>query len=173
MNHRLPGSEPGHVEQIVDEAGLHHRVAFDDPDRLAYPGLVERVLREHVRPAEDGIERRAQLVRDDRQELVLHPARRFGLAPGRLRLGELAPLLFRAAALGDIQSGAEQPDRTSRRVPDGAAAAGEHALGAVRPDDPVIDLEEAACLERLANRRLDACAIVLVHAVDERRDTSR
>ncbi len=85
-----------HVEEILDELRLHARVAVDDLERLGLSGRVERAELEHRDPAEDGVERRAQLVRHRRHELVLGPAERFGRAPG----GLLALERGRALALG-------------------------------------------------------------------------
>ena len=75
---------PRHVQQIVDELRLHARVAVDDVERLDLSCRVERAQPEHRDPAEDRVERRAQLVRDRRHELVLGAAERFGRAPGSL-----------------------------------------------------------------------------------------
>ena len=117
-------------------------------------GFVERAGAEHVRPAEDRVQRRAQLVRDDRQELVLHPAGRFGLPPCRLCVGELAALLLGPLAIGDVELGAQHQDRPAVGVADRPAAAGDRALGPIGPDDPVLHLEQAAGRQRRRARRL-------------------
>src|SRR4029079_6128815 len=130
-------------------------------------GTVERAHAEHVRPAEDRVQRRAQLVRDDRQELVLQPARRFGLPPRRLRVGELAALLFGALAIGDVELRAEHQDWPPIAIADRAAAARHGPLGPIGTDDPVFHLEQAAGRERLAYGLLEAGPIVAVDHVDE------
>ena len=66
-----------------------------------------RIL-QHVRPAEDGVERRAQLVRQRRQELVLHASRLFGF-------GARAPRLFGLLLRGLDQPRVVQQQRGPRR----------------------------------------------------------
>ena len=114
VHDRLAGREARDVEQIVDQPRLHQRVALDDlqaPSRD--PAASSEPAAQHVRPAEDRVERRAQLVRHDRQELVLHPAGGLRLPPRRQRVGQLAPLLLAALALGDVELRPQHQDRTA------------------------------------------------------------
>ena len=94
----LAGHDPLHVEDVRNELLLALCVADDGLDG----GLVAfrrqpRIL-QHVRPAEDGVERRAQLVRERGEKLVLHAA-------GFFRLGAQAPRFF-----GLAMRGVEEPD---------------------------------------------------------------
>ena len=100
-----------HVEQIVDELRLHARVAVDDVERLGLAGRVERAQLEHRHPAEDGVERRAQLVRDRRDELVLGAAQGLGRAPRRLLALEARP---RAGARRRARSSCRERRRRGR-----------------------------------------------------------
>src|SRR5690606_2829672 len=71
--------------------GLRSRVARDRLDALLAHAVVDARIAEEPGPAEDGREGRAQLVRDRREELVLHP---IGLAQlPRPRVDELLELL--------------------------------------------------------------------------------
>ena len=68
----LAGDDARDVEQVLDELGLRPRVALDGLERARRSARgVELAAAEQLRPAEHGVERRAQLVRDGRQELVL------------------------------------------------------------------------------------------------------
>ena len=71
----LPGDDARHVEHVVDELGLHLGAALDGVDGLARSPLPRGPQLEHARPAEDGGHRRAQLVGERGQELVLPPVR--------------------------------------------------------------------------------------------------
>jgi hypothetical protein len=76
------------VEQVVDQADL---VADVPVDRLEGPGrhVVDAgVPPEDLGPADDRLERGAQLVRERRDELVLQPARVLGRPARRLHRGE-------------------------------------------------------------------------------------
>ena len=75
-----------------------------DLGRPLHGRAVAGALPEHVRPAHDRVQRRAQLVRQGREELVLQPVGRFGLEPGRLFAQQQAdPLLLDARALFDFR----------------------------------------------------------------------
>ncbi len=76
----LSGDDPGDVEQILDELRLRGGVALDGLQGAAARGLVELAHAEQARPAQDGVERGAQLVRERGQELVLDPVDALGLA---------------------------------------------------------------------------------------------
>ena len=80
-------------------------VALDDPERAADRARVGFLARGDLRPAENRVERRAQLVRHDRQEFIFQPARSVAtrdrlaqrplerLALLQLRFERLRPLL--------------------------------------------------------------------------------
>ncbi len=69
-----------HVEQIVDELRLRFRVPMDRFDGLGARRLVGDATAEEPRPSEDRRERRQELVRERREERVLHALRVFEIA---------------------------------------------------------------------------------------------
>ena len=72
------------------------RVALDGLERALPVGFVAGAEPQHLRPAEDGVERRAQLVGERGQELVLHVAQPLGLgAGGAFAVEQELPLLGR------------------------------------------------------------------------------
>ena len=71
---QLAADDARHVEQVVDQPRLQRRVSLDGLERaIAGARAREHAALEHARPPEDGREGRAQLVRDDPEEVVLHP----------------------------------------------------------------------------------------------------
>ena len=64
------------------------RVALDGREALLQVLGVDLAGAEDLGPAEDGVERGAQLVGEGGEELVLHAVGRLGLGPGRLGGGE-------------------------------------------------------------------------------------
>ena len=69
----LAGHDSAQVQKIVDELNLRARVAVDDFDGplLLVGSLGRRASEQHLRPAQDCAQRRAQFVRERRQEFVL------------------------------------------------------------------------------------------------------
>ena len=129
-------NHPGHVEQVLDELRLHARVAVDDVQRLGLSRGVERAELEHRDPAEDGVERRAQLVRDRGHEFVLGAAQRLGRAPGRLLAFERGDALTLRVALG--RRVAKDDDQAEERAVGGSNRGGAVAnrdLAAVARDE--------------------------------------
>ena len=63
------------VQQRLDEPRLRGRVALDGLDRAGLLLVAQRAGPQQLHPAEDGVERRAQLVRHRGQELVLGAVR--------------------------------------------------------------------------------------------------
>ena len=63
------------VEDVVDQLCLQSRVAADGVDRLAGSRRRQVAALQQLHPADDGTERRAQLVRQRGQELVLEACR--------------------------------------------------------------------------------------------------
>ena len=82
---KVARDDPGDVEQVLDELGLDLGVAVDGVEALLDVLVVELARAEQSRPADDGVERRPQLVRERGEELVLHPAGRLGLGSRILR----------------------------------------------------------------------------------------
>ncbi len=71
--------DAGHVEEIVDEFGLHTGVAFDDFHSGGDFGGIVRHAEKDLRPAEDGVERGAEFVRDRGEEFILDAVGAFGV----------------------------------------------------------------------------------------------
>ena len=67
----LAGRDARHVEQILDQLILRDGVPLDDVDRARPLLRRDRVGLQHPGVAEDDVERRAQLVRQRGEELVL------------------------------------------------------------------------------------------------------
>ena len=89
----LAGDDPRQVEQVLDEPGLRRGVADDGVDGVRRPRWIDDAGLEHLAPAHDRVDRRAQLVRERRQELVLRPVRGPGFAVGAGVVdGERGPL---------------------------------------------------------------------------------
>ena len=86
----LAGDDARDVEEIFDERGLGARVALDALVRPRGRGGVGGRDPQDLNPAEDGVERRAQLVRERGQELVLEPAGGAQLLVAPLDLGDHA-----------------------------------------------------------------------------------
>ena len=95
------------------------RVALDGVEAAAGGGLVEPAPAQQVGPAHDGGERRAQLVGQRGEELVLDPARRLRLRAGVLRLGEQPLALALVAACARVMSRAKALKLKSPSVRDG------------------------------------------------------
>ena len=92
-----------HVDEVVEQLPLPERVATDDLERVADVGRQIAARLEHLRPAEDGVQRAAQLVRDGGEELVT-PLRR--LERGRAQAGELVDRLLQLADADGVFGGA-------------------------------------------------------------------
>ena len=56
------GGNARHIEQLFDHLRLHAGIALDHPHGMADPRPVLVRARQNRRPAEDGVERRSQLV---------------------------------------------------------------------------------------------------------------
>src|SRR5205823_7711541 len=64
----LAGHDPRDVEQIVDHLGERGRVALDRLERARQLLAVHHAPAYHARVAEDGVQRRPELVRQRREE---------------------------------------------------------------------------------------------------------
>ena len=86
---QLARRDARHVEQVGDQLGLDAGVALDGVDARDHVGVAAGdALLEQLRPADDGVERRPQLVRQRRQEVVLQPVGALGLGPRRALAGQ-------------------------------------------------------------------------------------
>jgi hypothetical protein len=134
-------AEPVEVEEVRKEAvellrllvqGLHDLVRR----RLREPHAAR--LQRH-READDRGQRRAQLVRDGREDGVAQC---------------VDPL-----SLGDVLGGADHPDGSAALVRDHAAAARDPAHASVGERDPVLEGERRGVRERTCDRFLDQRAV--------------
>jgi hypothetical protein len=92
---------------------------------LAGAQLAHQAVLERFRKADDGVERRAQLVRHGRHELGLHPA-------GVLELDVLfLQRLVDALAVGDVAGSSEHALQLAVAVVEGGGVVGDHRLLAV------------------------------------------
>ena len=133
--------EPVHVEEVVEQPLEPRRLARDEADHLLPPlvGQGGPALAQGDGEAEDGGERRAQLV-GDRGEDVL-------------------PDLLDALALGDVLRRPDHAHRVAGAVEDHAAAALHDPLASVPEDGTVRHLEGAPVLERHRDGRAHAVAV--------------
>ena len=96
----MPADDARHVEDVLDDPRLRARVALDDVERPVRVAGRAASLPQHRRPAEDRVERRAQLVRHRREELVLRAIGALGLlARLPFALEQRRELLERVVAL--------------------------------------------------------------------------
>src|SRR5690606_17504419 len=77
LDRELAGHDARDVEELLDEAHLLPRVALDRLEAAAQGLRVEGAREKELRPAQDRLERRSQLVREHGEKLVL--GARFGL----------------------------------------------------------------------------------------------
>ena len=76
---QLAADDPRDVEQVLDQLALSARVPLDGLERARGRRGVEARGTQGHRPAQHGVERRAQLVGERGEELVLHAVGRLGL----------------------------------------------------------------------------------------------
>src|SRR5436190_1332398 len=69
----LPGRDARHVQELLDQLRLRDRAPLDRLDPARGPLRVELAAAQQARPHANRAERRAQLVRQHRHELVLQP----------------------------------------------------------------------------------------------------
>ena len=62
IERQLAADDPGDVENVVDELRLRGGVLPNDGGRAQHRVAIVAALAQHVRPAHDGVERRAQFV---------------------------------------------------------------------------------------------------------------
>ncbi len=116
----LAGHDAAHVEQVVHDLSLCANVALDRVERAGELRVVAGVAARDVHPADDRIQRRAQLVGERCEELVLQAARLFGFVPhGAFTLQQCVALLLRQfpscaitehdAEAGDVSGGIGGP----------------------------------------------------------------
>ena len=148
-------------QQVLDEVQEPHRVAVDDvePVDVRSPEVgLDCLVEQQLEIAADRGERRAQLVRDECDELVLHPvelAKAVVLAPSLAK--QLVAVLLGRLGGRDVDREALGVPRLSRRVAD-------DRIAVAQPDDPAVARHEAVLqLERLA--ALASSALSFAHAL--------
>ena len=101
MKGDAPRTQAGEVEDVRDEIELEARVALDGAQHLLLIGAERPALAlgQHLDVADDDVQRRAELVRDGREELRLQVVRALELE--HLLLEGAAVLLERGAAAGE------------------------------------------------------------------------
>ena len=121
--------------------GLGAGVALDGGGRLEHVGLAGAGPAEQVGPAQDGAQRRAQLVRQGGQELVLHAAGLFGGDPG-FALGEQQGLALGLEVLlvADVDRHAVETGRLVLGVPVDAALCTQPSRLRSRRDGAVLHI---------------------------------
>ena len=77
----LARDDAGHVEQVFDQLSQEAGVTLDHLRAPAGAGGIERPGSEKAHPSQDGVERRAELVRKRREEFVLGAVGRVELSP--------------------------------------------------------------------------------------------
>ena len=165
----LAGHDAGDVEEPVQELGLLSHDALDRLERLLGLLGLELSRSQETAPAEDRLERGAQLVRERRQELVLHviggvggSLRSFGLGAKARLLGlvllQQGDVVHREA---DADDGAARPaDRKERR--DEVASLGCEA----RIVDQDVESDRGFAAERTAQDLDDAVGDPGSHVAD-------
>ena len=113
---QLAARDAGEVEQVVDEPRLERDVAIDEVEIRAQIRRQPRVVAHGGDEREHRRERRAQLVRERREEVVLRAAR---------RLGFLQPALLGDLRKDALQRGGDELDEV-RRLRNEVAHAGAH-----------------------------------------------
>ena len=113
---------------------------------------------QHLRPAEDRVERRAQLVRERGEKLVLHRARPLGLgAGGALAVEQLLALLGRFLRRGLAHAGGSVMSRKLHTRPTVAAVDDLHvartARTRCRPRAPACRTLSGAAMARISSTR--------------------
>jgi hypothetical protein len=108
----LSGRHARQVEEVVDQTGLELRIAPDDLEAATRFGREGGVALERGAQSEHRRQRRPQLVRERRQELILGAVRGFGLLLGPAELG------FRGFQVLDVRRGSEPGGHATPVVPD-------------------------------------------------------
>ena len=170
LHAQLAGDDPRDVEDVVHQLRLDARVAFDGLQRPPQLLLaLQRAGAEHAGPAEDGVERRPQLVRDGGEELVLRAVRllelraRLLLAQQQRRVGLLDALL-----VVDVGGRGDPAHHRPMLVVLRDDPAEVPAQLAVVAPQPLLALEPATAADGPAPGRLHRGQLVRRHGTEER-----
>ncbi len=160
-------------QQVLDEREEPLGVAVDhlQPRLLfdAQPGRLGVVVQQ-LEVAADRRERRTQLMRDERDELVLHPVElaqplvlHLGLCQQRLAVA------LRLDGCGDVEREALAVPRVACLVARDRVAVAQPDIASVLRQEPVLDLERLAALARRPLQLANPFTILRVQVVDEER----
>ena len=115
-----PGDNAADVQQIIDDASLHHRVANDDFSGLAHLLGACPASGQQVAPGLDRGQRRSQFMGEHGQELILQQVGPLRLFTGvTFGLHQQLLRLLDAAALADVAGNLRGADDAPARIADG------------------------------------------------------
>src|SRR5262245_29662444 len=77
----LAADDAGRVEQVINQLRLRLPTALDDVRRMFNFRGVQPAVTQQGRVSENRVQRRAQFMRHEREEFILHPVCLLGLAP--------------------------------------------------------------------------------------------
>ncbi len=170
---QMPCDHARHVQQIFDELCLRTRIALDDFERVGVLLLVEIAASEQPHPPEDGVQRRAQLVRDGGDELVLAAIEGLGFATRLLLTIEhsLAASFCLTPIRGIAKHQDDADERTVRTSNRSGAVFNGRLAPVTREQQRVIrQPDNAPFTEHLADWILDRAARVFRNDVEDRLD---
>ena len=158
---QVAGRHRRELEELLDNLHLRGGIALDGVENRCRSIRWNGAAPQDPRPAEHRVQRRAQLVRQHRQEFVLHAAGLFEIA-NQLRafFGERALVILELPACGDIHHRARRKPRLAVIVEDDASAILQPPHLTVRADDAVFDAVFAARGDCVVDRGHHACVIV-------------
>ena len=126
------GRDPVHVQEIVDQLGLHAGIALDDFQTLLEVLRADVSAAEQLGPAQDSVQWRAYFVGDIGQELVLEAVGGLGIGPRRRFRGQQRfALLLGAFHVGNVAHDFGGADNFVLRVGDGRDGQRDIDLAAV------------------------------------------
>src|SRR5262249_28038115 len=102
LDPQLARDDARRIEQVFDNLKLRLCATLDDGSDVIDGVSVRRAGAQHPRVTEDGVQWRAQFVRDHRQEFVLRATGGFGGCARGLLLRQLFALRFSLLALGNV-----------------------------------------------------------------------
>ena len=116
---QLAGDDPADIHQIGNQLRLQPRIARHDAETAIENGRIVAASHHELRPRQNRVQRRSQLVGDHRHKVVFHAARSFRLGTGDA-LGLEQPLAFRGGGLplGDVAGNLRDADDDARVIED-------------------------------------------------------
>jgi hypothetical protein len=149
------------IQQFFDDLHLRGGIAFDRVEDRGGAFRWHGAAAQHACPAEHGVEGRAELVREHRQEFVLDAIGLLEVANQLRALGGKHPLvIFELAARSDVHDRARRVAGAAVVVQNDAPAILQPPHLAVRAHNPVFDAVLAVSGDRGVDRAHDAIVIV-------------